>query len=133
MSLIPMMLLTIINHLIYKKIHRFFDIIFPSVLLENFCRATVLHNSVSSHHRRDSTMVALLSSIVIVFLLCHSTKLITNIYEAYQMIRYGRLIAWPLWADILSKLNHFMLAVNSSINIIIYVIKVVAKQLPSTH
>ena len=69
-------------------------------------------------------MAALLSSIVIVFLLCHSTKLITNVYEAYQMISYGKLIAWPLWADLLSKWNHFMLAVNSSINIIIYVIKV---------
>ena len=69
-------------------------------------------------------MAALLSSIVIVFLLCHSTKLITNVYEAYQMIRYGELIAWPQWADLLSKWNHFMLAVNSSINIVIYVIKV---------
>ena len=69
-------------------------------------------------------MAALLSSIVIVFLLCHSTKLITNVYEAYQMIRYGELIAWPRWADLLSKWNHFMLAVNSSINIVIYVIKV---------
>merc|ERR1711915_363860 len=46
-----------------------------------------------------------------------------GIYEAYQIVRYGKLIAWPQWADLLSKWNHFMLAVNSSINIIIYVIR----------
>merc|ERR1711915_1143128 len=46
-----------------------------------------------------------------------------GIYEAYQIVRYGKLIAWPQWADLLSKWNHFILAVNSSINIIIYVIK----------
>ena len=40
------------------------------------------------------------------------------------MIYYGQLMDWPLWADVISKLNHFMLAVNASINIIIYVIKV---------
>ena len=69
-------------------------------------------------------MATLLSSIVVVFLFCHSTKLITNSFEAYQMIYYGQLMDWPLWADVISKLNHFMLAVNASINIIIYVIKV---------
>ena len=31
---------------------------------------------------------------------------------------------WPPWAEVLSRVNHFMLAVNSSINIFIYVIKV---------
>ena len=50
------------------------------------CRHTTLHNSISSHHRRDSTMAALLSGIVVVFILCHSTKIFANTYEAYQVI-----------------------------------------------
>ena len=86
----------------------------------------MLHNSISSHHRRDNTMATLLSSIVVVFLCCHSTKLVTNTYEAYQMIYYGQLLTWPPWAEILSRWNHFMLAVNASINILIYVIKVLS-------
>jgi hypothetical protein len=70
-------------------------------------------------------MATLLSSIVVVFLCCHSTKLVTNTYEAYQMVYYGELMVWPPWAEVLSRWNHFMLAVNASINIFIYVVKVV--------
>ena len=87
-------------------------------------RATIQHNAISGHHRRDNTMATLLSSIVVVFLCCHYTKLVTNTYKAYQMIYYGQLVDWPPWAEILSKWNHLMLSVNASINIIIYVIKV---------
>ena len=88
-------------------------------------RVTIQHNAISGHHRRDNTMATLLSSIVVVFLCCHSTKLVTNTYEAYQMMYYGELVDWPPWAEILSKWNHLMLTVNASINIIIYVIKVI--------
>ena len=84
----------------------------------------MLHNSISVHHRRDTTMATLLSSIVVVFLSCNSTKLVTNTYEAYQMVYYGELMIWPPWAEVLSRWNHFMLAVNASINIFIYVVKV---------
>ena len=69
-------------------------------------------------------MATLLSSIVLVFLFCHSTKLVTSTYEAYQMIYYKELVMWPAWAEVLSRWNHFMLAVNASINILIYVVKV---------
>ena len=89
-------------------------------------RATIQHNAISSHHRRDNTMATLLSSIVVVFLFCHSTKLVTNTFEAYQMISYGQLVDWPPWAEVLSRLNHLMLAVNASFNILIYVIKVIS-------
>ena len=69
-------------------------------------------------------MSALLTAIVLVFLLCHSTKVVTNCYEAYQVIYNGDLLYWPPWAEVLSRFNHLMLAVNASINILIYVVKV---------
>ena len=72
-------------------------------------------------------MAALLFSIVVVFICCHSIKLVTNSYEAYQMLSHGQLLVWPPWAEILSRCNHFMLALNASINIFIYVVKVVNK------
>ena len=90
----------------------------------------MLHNSISAHHRRDTTMATLLSSIVVVFLCCHSTKLVTNTYEAYQMVYYGELMVWPPWAEVLSRWNHFKLAVNASINIFIYVVKVATPEPP---
>jgi hypothetical protein len=74
-------------------------------------------------------MATLLSSIVLVFLCCHSTKLVTSTYEAYQMICYKKLVFWPPWAEVLSRWNHFMLAVNASINIFIYVAKVCESQI----
>jgi len=107
MSLVPVISLSALNYLIYRGIRK----------------ATILHNSISVHHRRDNTMATLLTSIVVVFLCCHSTKLVTNTYEAYQMIYYGELVIWPPWAEVLSRLNHFMLALNASINILIYVAK----------
>ena len=105
---------------------------------------TTFHNRIcGSSHRRDTTMVALLFSIVIVFLSCHSCKLVLNIYEAAQvdmilqtykvmsnlkisgqMVQYGKLLFWPNWADNLTRWNHLMLVINSSSNIIIYVAKV---------
>ena len=68
----------------------------------NTGRATAIHNTISAKHRRDTTMVytnnnnnnirpespcqvALLFSIVFIFLLCHSIRLGLNIYEAFQV------------------------------------------------
>ena len=86
-------------------------------------RQATVHRRISGADRRDS-MSALLTTIVLVFLLCHSTKVVTNCYEAYQVIYYGDLLYWPPWAEVLSRFNHLMLAVNASINILIYVVKV---------
>lgn len=49
------------------------------------CRYSAQHNAICSRHRREDTMANLLTLIVIVFLLCHSTKLVTHTYEAYQV------------------------------------------------
>ena len=110
--------------LVLVVISDFFLLNIYQMLMFSYFRATMLHNAISSHHRRDTTMATLLSSIVVVFLCCHSTKLVTNTYEAYQMVYYGELMVWPPWAEVLSRWNHFMLATNASINIFIYVVKV---------
>ena len=48
-------------------------------------------------------MTTLLTTIVLVFLLCHSTKVVTNCYEAYLVIYYGDLLYWPPWAEVLRE------------------------------
>jgi len=107
MNLIPTILLIVLNMLIYRAVSRH----------------NSTHNQIAASHRRDSTMAALLFCIVAVFFLCHSTKIITNVYEAVQMVQYGTMNEWSAWANVMSRWNHMMLAVNSSINIIIYVAK----------
>ena len=36
-------------------------------------------------HRRDMTMTVLLLTIVVVFILCNSARVVCNTYEAYQV------------------------------------------------
>ena len=40
------------------------------------------------------------------------------------MLHYGEVLYWPPWAELLSHLNHLLLGINSSSNIVIYVAKV---------
>ena len=40
------------------------------------------------------------------------------------MLHYGEVLYWPPWAELLSRLNHLLLGINSSSNIVIYVAKV---------
>ena len=42
----------------------------------------------------------------------------------FQMYNYGEIKHWPPWIDVLTRLNHVLLALNSSINIVIYTAKV---------
>ena len=59
------------------------------LIISHLYRHSEIHNTLSSRHRRDNNMAALLSGIVIVFLICHSTKIITHSYEAYQVLKYA--------------------------------------------
>merc|ERR1719336_1409478 len=56
-------------------------------------------------------------------MICQSPRLSLNIYEAYQMFRYGQMQEWPSWAAYMVYINHLFLVINSSSNIIIYVAK----------
>ena len=42
-------------------------------------------SSIDFFFRRDTTMARLLMAIVVVFFCCHSTKIIVNFYEAFQV------------------------------------------------
>ena len=64
--------------------------------------------------RRDGTMAALLSTIVIMFLACHSTKIIVNFYEAIQVRAaesssansFGQIVFHPIVP--LSFISHYV-------------------------
>ena len=70
MNLLPVVTLAVLNYFIYNTV----------------TRSTRIHNSISKSHKRDTTMAALLFSIVIVFLCCHTTRLTLNVYEPIQMV-----------------------------------------------
>lgn len=99
MNLVPFVVLAVLNISIYKSVSRM--------------------THVQTSHS-DTTMAALLFSIVIVFLCCHSLKLGLNIYEGVQMVQYETIQFWPEWTEILARWSHLLLVINSSINIVIY-------------
>ena len=69
-------------------------------------------------------MVALLTGVVVVLVVCHTPKTFINLYESYHMLRYGKMTTEPLWSKIVIKLSHLLLALSSAVNIIIYSAKV---------
>merc|ERR1719300_1738637 len=89
-------------------------------IIRTMKKNNLLHNKMCSSERRDQTMIALLSGIVLVLIVCHSPKTVINIYECYQMIVYGALRYEPLWGKILIKISHLLLCLSSAVNIIIY-------------
>ncbi len=62
---------------------------------------------------------------ILVFLVCHSPRLMLNIYELFT-IRHAVLCQenghdpFPAWSLLLMCFSHFLLILNSSINILIY-------------
>ena len=100
----------------------------------------------ASRHRRDRTMSVLLLTIVMVFIICNTARVTINLFEAvqvnigkespalsiflcngremFQMYEHGDIKEWPAWINHLTRINHVLLAFNSSINIVIYTAKV---------
>jgi len=65
-------------------------------------------------------MIALLSGVVLVLIVCHAPKAVINIYESYQMLVYGSLKFKPFWCKLLIKFSHLLLGMSSAFNILIY-------------
>ena len=94
-----------------------------------FVALSVLNFSIFKSYRRmsqnysDTTMAGFLFSIVIIFLCCHSIRFGLNVYEGSQMVYYGTILKWNWLCDLLAKCSQLLLAINSSVNIIIYTAK----------
>ena len=69
-------------------------------------------------------MVALLTGVVVVLVVCHTPKTFINLYESYHMLYYGKMYEEPLWSKIVIKLSHLLLSLSSAGNILIYSAKV---------
>ncbi len=104
MVIVPLVILSACHVLTYRKIR------------ENTRR----HNAISSHQRRDDAMAMLFFIIIFFFVLCHSGKFVLNFYEISQVFYDEEDKRWPLWAFLLTRVNHFLLVINSSVNFFIY-------------
>ena len=71
MGLLPMFFLSVLNWLIFRAVSR----------------AHAHHANLMSGnaHRRDSTMATVLTSIVLIFVVCHTPKAVLNMYEVWTV------------------------------------------------
>jgi len=112
MGLLPMFLLSVLNCLIFRAVSR----------------AHAHHASLmSSHaHRRDSTMATVLTTIVLIFVVCHTPKAVLNMYEIWTHIFTSPVPEEEdinLLLDILTNISHLLIVTNSAVNIVVYVLK----------
>ena len=133
MGLLPMLLLAILNWLIFR-----------AVSSARRHHVSLMARSSSSSHRRDGTMAALLSGIVLIFVICHTPKAILNIYEVYEVCPHQP--AWIIHCilqdlydqavndshscnlmlvhNLMMNISHILIATNSAVNIVVYSLKV---------
>lgn len=78
------------------------------------------HNAISGHQRRDDAMAMLFFVIILCFVICHSGKFVLNFFEIWRILTGRRHEPWPMWAFLLTRTNHLLLVVNSSVNFFIY-------------
>jgi len=103
-GVIPILVVSYLNYEIIRKMKK----------------NTEIHNKICSTERRDQTMKALLTGVVVVLVVCHTPKTVINIYEGYELMVYGKHKFTPLWIKLMVNLSHVLLGVSSAVNILIY-------------
>jgi len=83
-------------------------------------KTSLARSRMCSIRRQNHTMIALLTGIVVVLVVCHTPKTVIDIYECYQMILYGELRYRPLWMRLTIRISNLLLCVSTAVNIIIY-------------
>ncbi|XP_059078481.1 FMRFamide receptor-like [Tigriopus californicus] len=104
MAAIPLVLLISMNSLLYKLLQS-----------QKLLNKAQLNRRV----KRDQTVAGMFIAIVMVFIVCHTPKIVCSIYELCK-VWFDNHHNWSDWTQHLISLNHLMLAVNSSINFLIY-------------
>ena len=118
LGVIPIFLLTYFNCVIYLKIKN------PEIFSPKEGNVSNrLNTSRSTNQEKDLAKV--LIGIVIMFILCHTLRLIINFYETI-VIRQALACEmagkndFPLWGFITITFSELLLVINSSLNMIIY-------------
>eukprot|EP00095_Tigriopus_kingsejongensis_P005688 maker-scaffold158_size296719-snap-gene-1.19 protein:Tk05688 transcript:maker-scaffold158_size296719-snap-gene-1.19-mRNA-1 annotation:"hypothetical protein Y032_0065g3677" len=77
----------------------------------------------SPHTDKETTVTKILVAIVVIFIVCHSVKVVLVVLEIMTMLMHGTNFQAGWMSEILMNLNHVALAFNASVNVIIYIHK----------
>ena len=78
--------------------------------------------SVHLVRRRELRLIRICVGIVSMFVCCHIWRLIPTLYEAIFDLDGTESKAWPLWLEHVSHLSHTLIVLNSSVNILLYIV-----------
>ena len=152
-ALVPIGIVIYLNMKIYLSLKRFRHrrpsmIRRKSIIQQQSIELATISNTCSRQHRRQSTSsntslksqleefrsqqredkkkTFILFSIVLVFIFCHSIRMVLNIYELLRMTKFkdeqgNECDAPPFWGKIFAPLSQLLLIINASSNFFIYV------------
>ena len=118
LGVIPVFLLTYFNCVIYFKIK-------PSPVLFQQNEISGSTSRISRYTNQEKDLAKVLIGIVIMFIVCHTLRLLINFYETI-VIRDAIACEsagkndFPLWGFITITFSELLLVINSSVNMIIY-------------
>ena len=102
MGALPMLTMIILNILVIKEVNK----------------ANKQRDTLTERQQRTTTVAAMLMAIVLVFVICHSVRFFLNIYEVFNGYQH-----LPILIDYLISVSHWLLILNSSVNMFIYLHK----------
>ena len=118
-ALLPVFVLTYLNCRIYSSLNQF-------VARQPSVNASQSTSSARRQQTNDVKKVFILFSIVIIFVLCHSIRVILNIDEFINLTRFKEerekgCDGVNFWAQVIVPINQLLIILNSSANFFIYV------------
>ena len=118
-AIIPVGVLTYLNCRIYSSLKQF-------VARQPSINQTQSASSARRQQTNDVKKVFILFSIVIIFVLCHSIRVILNIDEFINLTRFKEerekgCDGVNFWAQVIVPINQLLIILNSSANFFIYV------------
>lgn len=117
LGIIPAIMLVYLNYKIYKDIK-----LRQSRRRQSMSQVTINHQA---RRRHEDNLAVVFMGIVLVFLVTHSLRILLNLHEmivirdAMECSRAGQR-SFPLWSIVTAVFSHFLLVLNSSINMVIY-------------
>ena len=118
-ALIPLIVLIYLNCKIYSALNQF-------ISRQPSAQTTDQKNNVQSQQTNDVKKVFILFSIVALFVLCHSLRVILNIEEFINLTTFKEeqkkgCEVEVLWTQVVVPINQMLLIINSSSHFFIYV------------
>ena len=117
LGIIPLVLLIYWNHRIYK-------------CMKSSLNVVTTKQGQEHRNNQEKEMAKVLIGIVFIFILCHTLRIFLDIYDA-STLKHGTFEKWlcmslgkeglpPKWKLFLTEISNLMLAINSSVNMIVY-------------